>query len=153
MTCILRWTHASFLNYFLDEWLFQQLSNHPPHIVDKEGILSPSALIPFCQFGKTMSEMGVKIKQFKVPVCNSFKPKIINTQLCYEIDLNNYKKPKSIQSDLKSGLIFFVDYNEDRQSTAKKNRNHKEFSFIDGIVGTEEFENLNIFLNTIGLKL
>ena len=35
--------------------------------------------------------MGVNIKQFDVPVCNSFKAKILNDQLCYEIDLNKLK--------------------------------------------------------------
>ena len=54
--------------------------------------LSPSAFIPFCDFGGNMATMGVKIDQFDVPVCNSFQAKILNDQLCYEVDLNLLSK-------------------------------------------------------------
>ena len=32
--------------------------------------------------------MGKKIDKFSLPVCNSFKAKILNDQLCYELDVN-----------------------------------------------------------------
>ena len=61
-----------------------------------------------------MTALGVKIKQFDMPVCNSFKPKLLEHQLCYEIDINEiFQLPTS--NDLKNGLIFVLDYNEDRQ--------------------------------------
>ena len=47
--------------------------------------------MPFCEFGGNMSVMGVKIEQFDVPVCNSFKAKIIRDQLCFQFDPNRYK--------------------------------------------------------------
>ena len=71
---------------------FIKVTNHPVHIKEKDGQLSPTALIPFCEFGGNISTMGVKIDQFKVPFCNSFKAKTLNDELCYEVDLNNYKK-------------------------------------------------------------
>ena len=37
-----------------------------------------------------MSVMGLKIKQFDVPVCNSFKAKVLRNQICYEVDANKY---------------------------------------------------------------
>jgi len=54
--------------------------------------LSPTALIPFCEFGEdgNFSRMGIEIDQFDVPVCNSFRPKIIEDQLCYEVNPNDY---------------------------------------------------------------
>ena len=58
------------------------------HIIDEDGELSPTALIPFCEFGGNMSVMGVKIDQIDVPVCNSFRPKIKGDQLCYTVDPN-----------------------------------------------------------------
>ena len=70
----------------LDSELFQSVSNHPAHIINKEGTLSPSSFIPYCQFGNSV--MGVKIEQFDEPVCNNFVPKLHNDQICYEIDLN-----------------------------------------------------------------
>ena len=37
-----------------------------------------------------MSAMGVKIDQFHFPVCNSFVSKVVNDQLCYELDPHKY---------------------------------------------------------------
>ena len=60
-----------------------------------------------------MSVMGVKIDQFDVPVCNSFRPKIIRDQLCYTVDPNEYKHKIDLKGDL--SLSLFIHYNEDRQ--------------------------------------
>ena len=90
--------------------------NHPVHIIKKDYDTSPSAFIPFCEFGGNMSAMGVKIDQFDVPVpvCNSFQAKIFNDQLCYEVDLNVIENVNT-KKQLKSGFAFIMDYNEDRQ--------------------------------------
>ena len=60
-----------------------KVTNHPVHIVGEDGHLSPTALIPFCEFGEdgNFSRMGRKSDYFDVPVCNSFRPKIIEDQL------------------------------------------------------------------------
>ena len=95
--------------------LVQNLLNHPVHIIGDDGQLSPSALIPFCSFGGNMSAMGVKINKFDTPVCNSFEANILNDQLCYEVDPNNFKT--NITSDqFKQGIEFYVDSNFDRQT-------------------------------------
>ena len=60
-----------------------------------------------------MKIMGDDIDQFDVPVCNSFKAKILNDQLCYEVDLNDYKDFFT-NENLKKGLKFLVDENRDR---------------------------------------
>ena len=60
-----------------------------------------------------MSVMGVKIDQFDVPVCNSFRPKIIRDQLCYTVDPNKYKHKVDLKGEL--SLSLFIHYNEDRQ--------------------------------------
>ena len=62
-------------------------SNHPVHILDRQGNISPSSFIPFCSFGNDMKSMGREMKGFDVPVCDSFEAKIRNDQLCYEVDL------------------------------------------------------------------
>ena len=89
------------------------MTNHPVHIIDQEGKLSPTALIPFCEFNGNMSVMGVKIDQFDVPVCNSFRPKILRDQLCYTVDPNEYKHKIDLTGEL--SLSLFIHYNEDRQ--------------------------------------
>ena len=60
-----------------------------------------------------MSVMGEKIQQFDVPVCISFRPKMIRDQLCYTVDPNNYKDKIDLKGELSISL--FIHYNEDRQ--------------------------------------
>ena len=89
------------------------MTTHPVHIVDEHGELSPTALIPFCQFGGNMSLMGVKIDKFDLPVCNSFKAKILNDQHCYSVDPNKFRGKINLKNEL--SLTLFIDYNEDRE--------------------------------------
>ena len=128
-----------------------EISNHPVHIINVEGKLSPSSFIPFCEFGGNMSAMGAKIEQFKVPVCTSFIPKILNDQLCYEVDLDAYKTIMNIENDIKLGLAFFMDYNEDRQVSWNKSANTSGMGSLGSLVdGSNDDENAYIYLNTIG---
>ena len=84
---------------------------HAAHIKDDSSI--KTAMIPFCEFGGNMSVMGVKIDQFDVPVCNSFRPKIIRDQLCYTVDPNEYKHKIDLEGDL--SITLFIHFNEERQ--------------------------------------
>ena len=93
----------------INSQLFHKITNHPVHIIDDDKKISPSALIPFCGFGQKI--MGSKIEQFDVPVCNSFKSKVLNDQLCYEVDPNDFVNIK----EFNEGLKFYVDTNVDRQ--------------------------------------
>ena len=70
---------------------------HPVHIIKKDENISPSAFIPFCEFGGNMDAVGEKIDQFDITVCNSFQATVINDQLCYEVDLNRFSKEDNIE--------------------------------------------------------
>ena len=74
------------------------------HIIDKDGNLLPSAFIPFCAFGTNISTMGVKIDKFDVPICNSFKAKVLNDQLCYEVDVKEVIDQQVLKKELDIGL-------------------------------------------------
>ena len=106
------------------------ISNHPVHIIGENEVLSPSSLIPFCQFGDKV--LGIKIPQFPVPVCNIFRPKILNDQLCYELDdtkLLFHLKNSNVSyssSSLNKGLTLFIDNNEDRQYSWAGNEKNVE---------------------------
>ena len=116
----------------------RKVSNHPVHLVDEERNLSPTALIPFCEFYGNMSVMGVKIDTFDVPVCNSFKPKLLGDQLCYEVDLNKYKDKADMNQ--KTILSLFIDYNEDRHLFLRSKDNEIETDSIIRIetIGTSQ---------------
>ena len=96
-----------------------RVTNHPVHIIDDKGALSPSSFIPFCSFGEDMDVMGTKHKEFEIPICNSFRAKIKSDQLCYELDLQKLKNDTLIKEQLQFGLFLVLDYNEDRQLIMK----------------------------------
>ena len=75
-----------------------------------------------------MSVMGVKIDQLDVPVCTSFRPKIIQDQFCYTVDPNEYKHKINVENDLSFSL--FINYNEDKEMSLKINDTSVEDPFI-----------------------
>ena len=93
--------------------------------------------------------MGVKVDQFDVPVCNSFKAKILNDPLCYEVDPNNYKNSLYFENDLKIGLTFLVDLNEDRKVLFDKPTKINDEN-LDGKIIHWTMDKIMITLNTIG---
>ena len=78
--------------------------------------------------------MGVKIDQLDIPVCNSFKEKIVRDQLCYTVDPNEYRKFLDETDEL--GLVLFINYNEDRQVSmtndqhVSSNNKETEYNFV-----------------------
>ena len=113
--------------------MLQQLTNHPVHIFDQDEELSPTALIPFCEFGRNISVMGVHIEQIDIPVCNSFRPKVIRDQLCYTVDPNEYKHKIDLKGELSLSLL--IHYNEDRQME-NTDSSEKCNSIIVNTIGT-----------------
>ena len=98
-----------------------------------------------------MSAMGVDIDQFNFPVCNSFKEKVLNDQLCYEVDLNRFVNVNTIDRDLELGFTFIMDYNEDRQVTFDRNISNREnIGLTTSIVESDHHQHAFIYLDTIG---
>ena len=99
-----------------------------------------------------MSEMGVKIDQFDVPVCNCFQARILNDQLCYEVDLNRFTTDGKKEVQLNLGFNFLMDYNEDRQVTFHKNMSQEKFGLASslGRSVSDQTNNALIYLHTIG---
>ena len=64
--------------------------------MDEEGYFLPTALVPFCEFGGSMSNVGIKLDHFDIPFCNSFREKIIEDQICYTVDPNKEGLNKAI---------------------------------------------------------
>ena len=98
----------------LDDHDIQSIVSHPVHIKDEHGHISPSSFIPFCSIGSNMSLLGENIEQFSHPVCTAFKPKMLEGQMCYQLDLEEIQKQVSFKKGDNNGLIFLMDYNEDK---------------------------------------
>ena len=91
-----------------------------------------------------MKAMGKEIDGFDDPVCNSFKAKTRNEQLCYEVDLEQFKDKDNINEQLKSGLVLILDYNEERQSETYKLQGKRKKTRFRGV----EENDFLIFLDT-----
>ena len=124
------------------------------HIVTEDNQMSPSSLIPFCEFGGDITAVGVKIDKLKFPVCKSFKAKVLNDQLCYEVDLNKFSDKNNIDKQLRSGFFFMMDYNEDRQITFDSvTQQQKDQGLASSIIQSDEDRHAFIRLNTIGKSI
>ena len=99
-----------------------------------------------------MSSMGVKIDQFEIPVCNSFQSKILNDQLCYEVDLNTFSNKENIDQELELGFSFLMDYNEDRQVNIKLTSEGKveKSGMAATLLESDKNQHAIIYLDTIG---
>ena len=95
-----------------------------------------------------MEAMGTEVKGFDIPVCNSFKAKLIQDQLCYEVDLKKYEKKENRENELEHGLILLLDLNEERQSFEGeiKMNDHTNVYLKDKGIGVQ------IYLDTICKK-
>ena len=110
--------------------------------------MSQTALIPFCGLGGNFSAMGVKIDQFDVPVCNSFKEKLVNDQLCYTVDPNMFIDKHFAEHAKQFDLMLVIDYNEDRQLYL--NEESIEASKFQTSIDENLRKDYFIYLETIG---
>ena len=111
------------------------LMNHPVHIVDSDtGKTSPSAFIPFCDFAGKMGDVGTKLPEFDLPVCNSFTKTVIDGQLCYELEVNKFYTEPRVEEQLTKGLTLILDYNEDRNLIrVNEGEERREINIVDNI--------------------
>ena len=121
----------------------------------KDNKTSPSAFIPFCEFGGDMSGVGVKLEQFDDPACHSFQAKILNDKLCYEVDLNLYSNQSNKAQEVEFGFSFVMDYNEDRQVTIQSNISKvaKRSGMSENILKAGKNQHAFIYLDTIGKNI
>ena len=89
-----------------------ELINHPVHL-DEE--MKSTAFIPFCSFGASMEIFGEELANFKVPVCRLFREKIVNGQVCYEADLNQYRDRDKVnwKEAILAGFNLIIDTNDE----------------------------------------
>ena len=129
---------------FIDKVLLQTVSNHPVHILNEAGTMSPSSFIPFCYFGEEF--VGVSIQEFEIPVCNIFKPRNYLDQLCYETNLQDLKDSQKIRKQLEMGLTLVLDQNEERQNYNINKKNETQMVAL-----YPENDDVSIYLDTISL--
>ena len=96
----------------------REVANHPVHILDKQGNMNPSALIPFCQIGDKI--LGEKIDGFLLPVCTGFQPKVLGGSLCYSLDLEETGDDIVFGKGKDYALTLLIDLNQEKSLGASK---------------------------------
>ena len=97
------------MKLYLEQTNIEELINFPVHISNKTNL---AAFIPFCSFGQGL--IGLELDQFEGGVCGLFRDKVVSGQLCYEAELNQFKKDGDIwEEDLQRGFSFIIDTNEE----------------------------------------
>ena len=83
-------------------------SLHPPHLTETKGL---PALIPFCAYGGNMEILGEYVQGLYFPVCNVFKPTILNGEVCYTLDFKTLVSKGSMVSKAGrgKGLLLAID--------------------------------------------
>ena len=100
--------------------------NNPPHVLNKEGKVMPSALIPFCSFGSVLE--GKVMPNISFPVCDLFDPVVHDGKLCYQIDVTKKMSEKSSEQGkgLSKTLTLIIDANIERSVTTQIEHNEKK---------------------------
>ena len=99
-----------------------------------------------------MIRLGQKIDAFEVPVCNIFQATIWNNQLCYKMDLNNLKDELDIKYQLKDGIAFILDFNEERQFENVVTQEGNEIK-VRNYIFEEEDNSVQVHLDSIGKQI
>ena len=86
-----------------------------------------------------MSLLGRKVNGFQDPVCSAFTRKIVNNQLCYEIDLNRFRDQVNWEESLQSGLSLVIDTNDEYDV--------RKLLTEDGNIETEGYNKLGSVFN------
>ena len=103
-----------------------------------------------------MSLLGRKVDGFQVPVCSAFTRKIVNDQLCYEIDLNRFRDQVEWKESLQSGLSLVIDTNDeyDVRKLLTEDGNFKtEEDMLDSYSNKDLQGKFSILLKTISKHL
>ena len=99
-----------------------------------------------------MSLLGVSNGNFTFPVCSAFRKRIVQGALCYQVNINNFKKSFT-ERELRRGLTFLLDYNEDRQLSENVEENVEENAqhnnMVDKFLDFVEDDKAMIHIDTI----
>ena len=87
-------------------------------------------------------------------VCSKFKPKIRNGQLCYQVDVNDFKNDLLNKKDVMRGLTFAMDINSEK-NIIESQENVADAGNLDYYTEqrktSEETKSATIYIETLGL--
>ena len=127
----------------------REVSLHPPHLLDSAGSLTPAALIPFCAYQTNMTLLGQDRPDLPFPVCNAFKPALLEGQVCHSLNIRSAKM--KTRNGRENGLVLILDPGIQEDDQDKQTDN-----VLEGRVMSLNFEQRSvegsfsrIYLNTL----
>ena len=128
--------------------------SHPAHILTGAGQFSLSSFIPFCQFGEDLAVLGRAAPQFRQPVCSAFQERVLEGQVCYQLDVNRYRARLDWRASMQFGLGLLVDTNQELDSRGIYFRNNNINTdgqvSLRSLVSFEDSSKVKIHLHTLG---
>ena len=101
-----------------------------------------------------MAVVGTKLDNFDMPICTKFRPTILKGQLCYQVDVNEYKSQVDKQMLISHGLVLLLDYNEDKMGPDGKDdfkvATAKDLSHMQK--NNDETQDALIYVETLGMQ-
>ena len=121
--------HYVCVNLFCLDPILERISLHPPHLTDTKGL---PAFIPFCAYGGNMKILGEYIDGLDFPVCNAFKPTILDGELCYALDFKRLESESGFVSKAGrgKGLLLSIDKGISIEPQIDKNKHEMKRDFI-----------------------
>ena len=123
-----------------------EVSIHPPHLIDSSGSLTPTALIPFCAYQTNATLLGQNRQDLPYTVCTHFQPTVLDGQRCYSLNLTSIYKGKT-KIGKAAGLVIIIDtgvQNTNRTQSEDSNENPFDLESSDVDSGSAR-----IYLNTL----
>ena len=124
-----------------------EVSLHPPHLIESTGSLTPAALIPFCAYQTNMTLLGQKTEGINFIPCTKFKPSLLEGQLCYSLNLSSLEKWKT-KPGKRAGLVLLLDSGR-QNSKEPRIENTKLQNTLDLESSGYDDHSPKIYLNTL----
>jgi hypothetical protein len=96
--------------------------------------------------------MGKRVSKFDLPVCDKFRPVILEGQLCYQVDVNQFMNQIDRKNLMSHGLVFMMDYNSNRMGPHKNTQWEKDmiYDVFDVEENKDSKDDAIIYIETIG---
>ena len=122
-----------------------ELISHPVHL--NKG--SASALIPYCAFATSLSELGTDVEDENTfPVCDKFTPILLEGQLCYQLNVSEYIS-KETSFGPNHALMLLIDKNLEKSASVLPDPNLNGAKDIVEISGGVGGDSAQVYLHTL----
>ena len=97
--------------------------------------------------------MGEYVQKLNTTVCNKFRATILKGRRCYTVDVNEFKNQVDNDKLMSHGLIFMMDYNEDRLglNTRTAIKTSADMDYVDMQKKEDIRQEAMIHIETLGM--